>query len=442
MKKKNSKNWALVLILLLVISVGYAALSSNLKINGTTGVKNASWIIHWANPQVIPGSVTTTKPTLSESNTNATYSVTLTEPGDYYEFTIDAVNEGSIDAEILQIKSKFNDKDGEDIITEGPNRNLPAYIEYEVTHADNEHSPITVGESLDHGQTKTYRVRVAYSENINPEDLEETDITTKFYFEIEYKQREKNNETTPSQTSSVRYVTRQNEGQITPGDVVEIGDTELFYVISSDSGKTVLLSKNNLLVGNIYEDWNLVGQIQPNSEGYGLQSEEAKGYASSVSSWKGTVAFSQANYWNGENNTLISPYNENGANYSGNPYPFVYKNTYNIAPDFTNDGFNTSGYSIAYYVELYKSKLIEKGAPTTIVARLLSYEEADNVKAVEDNGKSIIFDGRQTYWLGSASYYFNMWEVASFYTTFDGDGYNDVGRCGVRPVIEIPTSEL
>ena len=187
---KNKKS-IIILVLLLVISVGYAALSSNLKINGATGVKSASWIIHWANPQVVPGSVTTTKPTLSESNTNATYTVTLTEPGDYYEFTIDAVNEGSLDAEILQIKSKFNDKDGEDIITEGPNKNLPAYLEYEVTHADNEHSPITVGESLDHGQTKTYRVRVAYSENINPEDLEETDITTKFYFEIEYKQKDK-----------------------------------------------------------------------------------------------------------------------------------------------------------------------------------------------------------------------------------------------------------
>ena len=243
MKKKNNKKWALVLVLLLVVSIGYAALSSNLKINGATGVKNASWIIHWANPQVAPGSVTETKPVLSESNTNATYSVTLSEPGDFYEFTIDAVNEGTIDAEILQIKSKFNGANGEDIITEGPNRNLPAYLEYEVTHADNEHSPITIGESLDHGQTETYRVRVAYSENIDPNDLEDEDITTTFYFEIEYKQKEGTNPA-PSGNSPIRIVRRQVPGQITPGDAVVIeedenDDTVQEFIVSKKDGNSV-----------------------------------------------------------------------------------------------------------------------------------------------------------------------------------------------------------
>lgn len=181
MRKKN-KNKKLYLLLLLVlgICIGYAALASNLKINGISGVKNATWIIHWANPTVTEGSVTTTKPVLSESNTVATYSVTLNEPGDFYEFTIDAVNEGTIDAEVFNVISKFDDKDGEDI--EG---NLPSYLEYSVTYENGD--SITNGDSLNHGQTKTYKVRVAYSENINSSDLQESDIATNFYFEVEYR---------------------------------------------------------------------------------------------------------------------------------------------------------------------------------------------------------------------------------------------------------------
>jgi hypothetical protein len=87
------------------------------------------------------------------------------------------------------------------------------------------------------------------------------------------------------------------------------------------------------------------------------------------------------------------------------------------------------------------------GAPSTIVGRLLSYEEADAVKNVQFEGISIIFDGHQDYLLGSASSSDCLWMV-----TFDGsDFYYDgcyyyhgdsVGTGGVRPVIEIPTSEI
>ena len=115
MKRRKNNKIYLLLLLVLGISVGYAALASNLKINGGSKMTKATWSIHWANPQVVNGSVTTIKPQLSENNTNATYSITLSEPGDFYEFTIDAVNEGTIDAEVLSVVSKFDDKNGQDI---------------------------------------------------------------------------------------------------------------------------------------------------------------------------------------------------------------------------------------------------------------------------------------------------------------------------------------
>ena len=256
MKKKKYKNWIHILVLTLVISVGYAALASNLKINGTTGIKNATWNIHWASPTVDSGSVTQTKPTLSENNTNATYSVTLNKPGDYYEFTIDAVNEGTLDAQILKIDSRFDGPEGTPIVTEGENRNLPAYLEYEVTYADENHTPIAVNDSLNHGQTKKYRVRVVYSENINPEDLEETDTTTKFYFGVEYKQKEKNIDENDENTEENYYpeLINYTMDEMCPGCVYSTYGNAVGHYIDI-TGKTPNTLDDVVAVSN-YRDLN------------------------------------------------------------------------------------------------------------------------------------------------------------------------------------------
>ena len=56
-KKKN--NMFLVLILMILgIGLGYALLSQDLTINGTTKVKGNDWSIHFDNVQISSGSVT------------------------------------------------------------------------------------------------------------------------------------------------------------------------------------------------------------------------------------------------------------------------------------------------------------------------------------------------------------------------------------------------
>ena len=251
-----------------------------------------------------------------------------------------------------------------------------------------------------------------------------------------------NVEITEKPAEVISYQTRQVEGQITPGDVIGIGETEDFYVISSDSEKTVLLAKYNLLVGNIIENNDLIGQIQPSSAGYGLQSVDSlAGYTNENSN--GNVAFSYASYWDDDEGELISPYNANGVSYfgEGDRLPYVYDNTYVTEPDFENDGWNTEGYSIAYYVELYKSKLIEMGAPSTITGRLLSWEEVYDASSLEDNGMSVLYDF-QSFWIGSV---YNPGGVMSIHTDGSGNGESNCENdywFGVRPVIEIPTSEL
>ena len=92
----------------------------------------------------------------------------------------------------------------------------------------------------------------------------------------------------------------------------------------------------------------------------------------------------------------------------------------------------------------YVNKLKAMGAPSTTTGRLLSYEEAISNRNIMDNGVSIIENG-YTYWLGSTGYTGDSDSICSIFSygesfvqinyTVDSDG-------GVRPVIEIPTSEI
>ena len=190
--KKRNKKLFLMLILVLAVSIGYAAIATTLKINGTTTVKGARWNVYWENPKVTSGSVTTTEPQLSENDTIATYDITLTEPGDFYEFTIDAVNAGSINAKIAEngIKNVVYENDGTTVKT------LPAYIGYTVTYQDND-EVITEGDILEkaNGSTPTkkkYKVKVWYKTDIDQSILNtSTDETMQLKFEVQYVQADK-----------------------------------------------------------------------------------------------------------------------------------------------------------------------------------------------------------------------------------------------------------
>lgn len=86
----------------LTLTVVYAALSTTLNINGNAEVTAASWDIYLDNVMLNSGSATSNIPTIIDKIT-ATFSTTLTKPGDYYMFMIDVVNNGSIDAMINSI---------------------------------------------------------------------------------------------------------------------------------------------------------------------------------------------------------------------------------------------------------------------------------------------------------------------------------------------------
>ena len=165
MKTGNKKLVVVAVILLMAISIGYAALTTTLSINGTANIASNSWNVHFENIQTTTGSVTpTTAPTATGTNTTSlTWAVSLAEPGDFYEFTVDAVNSGTINAKIA-----VNGINKSPLTT-----TEDTYVNYTVTYSDN--TAIAAGDTLakngQSGSTKTMKVRVEFDPNITAEQL-------------------------------------------------------------------------------------------------------------------------------------------------------------------------------------------------------------------------------------------------------------------------------
>lgn len=121
---KKSKNVLLLVVLIAIIgiAVGYAALSQTLVLNGTATVKGASdWKVHFAEGTVLNADavgVTEPKISLATDKLTGTFSATL-EPGASVSYKVTVVNEGTIGA-------KYN---GVEVVENNANE----YVSCEVT---------------------------------------------------------------------------------------------------------------------------------------------------------------------------------------------------------------------------------------------------------------------------------------------------------------------
>ena len=106
---RNIRGWMYLLfaVLIMCITLGYAYLSTELNINGTTNITSANWSIYWDNIVFGSNNVTdiTTPATIQTGNTEVTFNVNFQQPGDTYEFTVDAVNDGSINAMVSVVSN-------------------------------------------------------------------------------------------------------------------------------------------------------------------------------------------------------------------------------------------------------------------------------------------------------------------------------------------------
>ena len=165
--KKNGRSVILLLILAVVLmTVGFAAYAQNLTINsGTVNVTASSWDIRYVTTSLVEAGVTAT--TKSLTDTNFSFTVTLAEPGDYYEATFDAKNFGTIDAVLDQIEML-------PVLTTAQQK----YLSYTVTYNGTDYTASTatgLNVALDANTSKTVKVRVEYLQPTDSADLPSTD---------------------------------------------------------------------------------------------------------------------------------------------------------------------------------------------------------------------------------------------------------------------------
>ncbi len=192
-RKRNDLKLILI-VLLLTIGLGYAFLQTDLTINGTGKINANSWNIHFDNVQVTEGSVALSTgdsiPIINSTTlTDVTYTITLKEPGDFYEFTVDVVNDGTIDAMVGLVSNKLG---GVEIDNTHP---LPNYLNYLVTYYDG--IEIATNHFLKAGESDAFKVRLEYPRDINANDLPSTVQTLTLNFRVEYIQADSNAVTRP-----------------------------------------------------------------------------------------------------------------------------------------------------------------------------------------------------------------------------------------------------
>ena len=177
MKKKKY----IILFLLLFISMGFAYLSTNLNITGVSLIKGNSWDVHFENVKVNNQSVALSEgdsaPTISVDGLTINFEVSLNEPGDFYKFTADIVNEGTIDAMVDSLN------------VEGLS-SYSSFIGYRVTYDYGRE--INQYDILRAGETKHIIVYVEYKEDIDKDDLKATDSEINFNVTLNYKQADSN----------------------------------------------------------------------------------------------------------------------------------------------------------------------------------------------------------------------------------------------------------
>ena len=182
-----------LLLLLAVITIGYASLSASLNISGTSKIKDNTWNVgpDERDPDVIvcptgetctinpqnedpardprdlepddgedictdPADQTTCTPgngaVIWMDGNTVYFKHVLTEPGDVFTFTAKYTNNGSVDAKIASVS------------TSELNATAQQFLTYTATYEDG--TAVQVGDELPAGQSKTFKITVAYKSTV------------------------------------------------------------------------------------------------------------------------------------------------------------------------------------------------------------------------------------------------------------------------------------
>ena len=235
---RKQKNHLLIGLcaVVVIMAVGYAAFAQRLTINGTANV-TSTWnvLITDIKEKAKSGGNSASAPT--HTNTTATFSSTLTKPGDYITYEVTVENQGTIDAKLKTITK-----------TDANNNAIVFTVD-----------GIAENDALNAGATTTFTVKVEYSNSVTTQP---SVLTSTLTLQLDYEQ---NTSSSPSvgpltPQSSTQTVYSWNTDTITVGtsqltDLVSTKTTNPYYTSEADiqsalNGKTGSTIYNKYTVEN------------------------------------------------------------------------------------------------------------------------------------------------------------------------------------------------
>ena len=234
--EKQRREKVLVIVVLLIVIVGltvaFAALSTTLNINGTAYLDAAKWGIRFENlssPTKI-GSATTTGTAKIEETKAAEITdmnVSLSIPGDKIVYTVDLVNEGTINAKIDNIEKT--------VLTSEQQK----YLTFKIT--DKSGNEVSEGDILSKGETRNLTITIEFIKDLTKEDLPKQTSTISLSYKLNFVQTDE--KATTSDSSKQACTTFDKKDTYNVGDVIALCNTttnksEDFYVIS-DNGNII-----------------------------------------------------------------------------------------------------------------------------------------------------------------------------------------------------------
>ena len=215
-------------------------------------------------------------------------------------------------------------------------------------------------------------------------------------------------------TGGFKVVSKKTSNAISVGDKYKIYN-EIFYVVSSNSEKTVLFAESNLNVG--YDV----------SFDYYANPEYTCKYNSSNIQARGCTGCEIEDLFHSDCYCTV-PYSKGTGNYSLMCYP-------------SQGEISGEKYNVFDYINNYKNILIEYGAPNSISARFITYEETTDLGCVEESCENAPSWLTSTdYWVGNDYIGNDIYCIDRKSKRISCSGSNK--DSGVRPAIEVPTSAL
>ena len=160
-KKKQRRVILLLIIAVLAMTVGFAVFNSTLNINGTVKVKPTKWSVHFVADDYTETASSEAASAHSVGTTDYSFTVQLDEPGDFYEATVNVINDGNFAANLKTLTMST-------LTTE-----QAKYLTYSVFYNGTEYTQTTnnLAIPLAVGATVPVKVRVTYVLPENAEDL-------------------------------------------------------------------------------------------------------------------------------------------------------------------------------------------------------------------------------------------------------------------------------